>query len=157
MRLYVLTAQLQASLRAEDLDVRLLTGPLGQSATWRALADDLADSLDAAVCVYAKPSGLVLGQHALCRMQSVLTDTGASMVYADLYQVKAGQCRPHKLIDHGLGSVRDDFDFGSLWCFPVPALRAAAEALDDCRFAAWYQLRLRLSENGPLWHLPELL
>ncbi|MBP5318224.1 MAG: glycosyltransferase family 2 protein [Paludibacteraceae bacterium] len=156
MRLYVLTAELQAALSSENADVRLLAGPLGDAATWKALKQDLQGYDGEAVCIYSKATGLVLGQNALKRLKSVLTESGAAMVYSDLYQVKAGVCKPHRLIEYAEGSVRDDFDFGSLWCFQTKWLKGAAARVQSWRFAAWYQVRLDLGGKR-IFHLPELL
>ncbi|MBO4370808.1 MAG: glycosyltransferase family 2 protein, partial [Paludibacteraceae bacterium] len=102
----------------------------------------------------------ILGQNALQRMGSVLEETGAPMIYTDLYQVKSGECKPHRLISYQLGSVRDDFDFGSLWCLSVKHLIRVLDSVQfekDLRYAAWYSVRLSLGRYGMLRHLPELL
>ena len=58
------------------------------------------------VMLAVKPARLVLGQNCIERMVRAADDTGAAMVYADR--------RGCPSIDYQLGSVRDDFDFGSL-------------------------------------------
>ncbi|MBO4370430.1 MAG: hypothetical protein J5808_03600, partial [Paludibacteraceae bacterium] len=64
MKLYVLTAELQAALSTENADVRLLSGPLGESSTWLSLLRDLRGCTDKAVCIYSKTTDLILGQNA---------------------------------------------------------------------------------------------
>ena len=54
------------------------------------------------------------------RMEQVMRETGAGMVYADA----AG----HPRIDYRLGSIRDNFDFG-------PIVAVSDEALRDSGFA----------------------
>ena len=63
---------------------------------------------------YTKSTPLYLSQFALERMAKVANDTVADIVYADHYVVKNNQKLPSPTIDRQLGSVRDDFDFGSL-------------------------------------------
>ena len=67
------------------------------------------------ILLYTKCFELQLGYYALTRMLTVAEDTGASMVYADhRIQLPDGTVETHPLIDYQLGSVRDDFSFGSL-------------------------------------------
>jgi hypothetical protein len=63
---------------------------------------------------YTKSTPLYLSQFALERMAQVANDTLADIVYADHYVVKNNQKLLSPTIDRQLGSVRDDFDFGSL-------------------------------------------
>ncbi len=44
------------------------------------------------------------------------------MVYADHYKMVEGKMEKHPVIDYQSGSLRDDFDFGSLWCIKAQAL-----------------------------------
>ena len=64
--------------------------------------------------IYIKPTMLKLGYFALERMVGIAEDTQAGMVYADYYTVISGEKKNHPVFDYQEGSLRDDFDFGSL-------------------------------------------
>lgn len=97
--------------------------------------------------------------YALERMVKVAADTGASLLYSDYYEIKNGACQPHPVLDYQTGSVRDDFQMGSLLLFRTDALKAYLEEnpATDYSFAGLYDLRLFLSRYGNLVHLDELL
>ncbi|MCR5077696.1 MAG: DUF4922 domain-containing protein [Prevotella sp.] len=111
------------------------------------------------VLFYMKASPLTIGYQAVERLLQVAGETKAVMVYADHYSVEGGVPVKHPVIDYQLGSIRDDFDFGSLVLLDGRALKAyAAQALSvSYGFAGWYDLRLFLSRQGQLFHLNELL
>ena len=67
------------------------------------------------VMVYTKYTTLRPGLFALERMMRLAADSGAGMVYADRYNVTADGHRSNApVIDYQQGSLRDDFDFGSV-------------------------------------------
>ena len=111
------------------------------------------------VLLQLKPVDITLGAGALERMMAVAGDTGASMVYADRYEVKNGVVERHPVIDYQEGSLRDDFDFGSLLLVRTSLLQqyAASDREADYRYAGFYDFRLFLSRKGPLFHLNEFL
>ncbi len=84
--------------------------------------------------------------------------SGAVMVYGDYDVWREGRRMAHPTMAYRAGSLRDDFDFGALWVVRGEAFRAAvAQMTADYRYAALYDLRLRLSRMGELFHLPECL
>ncbi len=108
--------------------------------------------------IYRKTTPLSLGQFALQRMLRVAADSSAVWVYADHYRWKEGQLIQHPVIDYQEGSLRDDFDFGSLLLIHTDAFVKAAAAMDGSyQFAGFYQLRLLLSQLGALVHINEYL
>ena len=111
------------------------------------------------VLLQLKPVAITLGAGALERMMAVASDTGAAMVYADRYEVKNGVVERHPVIDYQDGSLRDDFDFGSLLLIRTSLLQqyAAADRETEYRFAGFYDFRLFLSREGRLFHLNEFL
>lgn len=111
------------------------------------------------VLFYMKTSPITLGYHALKRFLNVAKDTKAAMVYADRYSVEAGKVVRHPVIDYQVGSIRDDFDFGSLVLIDAKQLKAYAKQAEkhDYKFAGWYDLRLFLSRQGRIFHLDEYL
>lgn len=107
---------------------------------------------------YTKTLPLKLGAFALERMLQVAENTGAGMVYADHYQMKQGKLEPLPVIDYQDGSLRDDFNFGSVMLFRTDALKKAASQIrEDFKHAGLYDLRLRVSHNYRLFRIPEFL
>ena len=103
-------------------------------------------------------TAIELGEFALDRFAAVALDTGAVLLYSDYWDLRHGKRTPHPTIDYKLGSIRDDFNFGSILVINAEALKAAAaEVPDDLRFGAMYALRLALSRRGNPLRLPEYL
>lgn len=103
---------------------------------------------------------LEFGYMALERMCDYLSAPQCSMVYADHYKTIKGERTPHPVIDYQLGSVRDDFDFGSLLMFRTDYLKRAIneiEAEKEYQHSALYASRLALSRYGELTHIREFL
>lgn len=112
------------------------------------------------ILVYTKTNALELGYNALPRMIDYLSPSDAGMVYADHYKSVGGERAAHPVIDYQLGSVRDDFDFGSLLLFKRDAfLRGVAELRKQPAydFAGLYALRLAISRFSLLVHIREFL
>ena len=111
------------------------------------------------VLLQLKPVALTLGAGALERMMAAANDTGAAMVYADRYEVKGGVVERHPVIDYQEGSLRDDFDFGSLVLVRTSLLHkyATSDRDADYKYAGFYDFRLFLSREGQLFHLNEFL
>jgi hypothetical protein len=101
-----------------------------------------------------------LPERGLQRLLDAAIDTEAPIVYADyLEQRSEGQATLHPLIDYQPGSLRDDFDFGQVVLIAKTSLTGmdSEVAKESPRFnsGGWYDLRLRLSELGPIVHLCE--
>jgi hypothetical protein len=108
--------------------------------------------------LFTNPNLPVLGLYALERMIQVAEDSGAGLVYADYFEVKAGSRKGHPLCDYQIGSVRDDFDFGPLLLVRTEAARQAIQEGDTgYEHAGLYDLRLKISRKYPLVHLNEYL
>lgn len=132
------------------------TRSLQSSTTMR----DIAARTDADyILLYTKGTTLRLGLFALERMMQIAQDSGAGMVYADRYQVSGGKQAIAPVIDYQQGSLRDDFDFGSVLLFDTAAFKEAATLMEEeqYRFAGLYDLRLKLSQKHPLVHINEYL
>ena len=99
------------------------------------------------------------GLYALERFLRTADDTGAVMVYSDHYSLEEGALTKHPAIDYQAGSLRDDFDFGSLWLIKSQALLDYVVQTDrvDYQYAGLYDLRLYLSRKGEIFHLNEYL
>ena len=101
-----------------------------------------------------------LGRRALERMTDYLSVPSCGMVYADRYEETEGELRPHPVIDYQAGSVRDDFDFGSLILYRTEALKQAVFEIStesDYAYSASYAVRLALSRRYSLTHIREFL
>ena len=114
------------------------------------------------VLLALKSTPLVLGQHALDRLLRVATDTHAALVYSDYHAVVDGKREQHPVIDYQMGSLRDDFDFGSLLFIRADLLHeyvatCGKEGGHQFAFAGLYDLRLFLSRKGELFHINEYL
>ncbi len=110
------------------------------------------------VLIYNKHLPFDLGQHALDRFMQICSDSGAGMVYSDYFEMKEGNRQPHPVIDYQDGSLRDDFDFGSLLFYSAPALKDAVSRMAvPYKFAGFYDLRLKVSQKQKLVRIPEML
>ncbi|MFH0843039.1 MAG: glycosyltransferase family A protein [Bacteroidota bacterium] len=110
------------------------------------------------VLLYTKPFPLDMGRFSLRRMIRVCEDTGAGMVYSDYFENTNGLLSPHPVIDYQEGSLRDDFNFGSVMLYRASAFIKACSTMErDYRFAGLYDLRLKVSQIHLLLHIPEML
>ena len=104
--------------------------------------------------IYTRQTRLDWVHFGLERMLQIAADSGAALAYADHFDGNV----PSPVIDYQQGSLRDDFDFGGVQLYRTDALKKAVSEMDaDYEFAALYDLRLRVSEIGPLVHINELL
>lgn len=120
----------------------------------------IAENTDADyVVICTRHTTIGWGNNTLERFLRVADDTDAVMVYADHYKMVEGKMEKHPVIDYQSGSLRDDFDFGSLWCIKAQALTdyIAQSDREEYQFAALYDLRLYLSRVGEIFHLNEFL
>lgn len=108
--------------------------------------------------IYSKDSVLELGQFALDRFYRIAQDTQAGLVYSDYYELKDGVRSAHPVIDYQAGSLRDDFNFGSVLFYNSSLLKkAVAETTENYQFAGLYNLRLKVSQYAELVHMNEYL
>lgn len=155
--IYTLAADVQPTEALPQYTHHLQTGSLLSLATMRLIA---ATATADYALFYLKQGPVTLGYHALERMLQVAEETEAAMVYADHYSVEAGKTVKHPVTDYQLGSIRDDFDFGSVILLKTDYMKefeAKKEIARDYQYAGWYALRLFLSRKGELFHLNEYL
>ena len=132
----------------------------------------IAENTDADyVIICTKTTPIKWGLYALERFLRTADDMGAVMIYSDHYSMvkdeslsqygtsAVGKLEKHPVIDYQEGSLRDDFDFGSLWLIKSQCLRDYAAQTDrvDYLYAGLYDLRLYLSRVGEIFHLNEYL
>ena len=141
-----IVSQLRNSKTVQNITL-LETNLLSSNALMQVAENAKADY----VLLLTKPVKVQLGQGALDRMLRVASDSNAAMVYSDY--------NGHPVIDYFPGSIRDDFDFGSLWLLKTSLLHTFAMQAGehDYQFAGLYALRLFLSRKGQLFHINECL
>lgn len=112
---------------------------------------------------------LTIGMNAMSRLLRAAEETGAAMVYSDYRKAtrtdntatdsNGTTITPHPVIDYQEGSLRDDFDFGSIVLIRSALLHdfIVEHRLSDYKYAAFYELRLYISRRGELFHLNEPL
>ena len=128
---------------------------LTASATIKAIAEK-ADS--DYVMLYTKFDTLKFGPFAVERFVKLADDTQSGMLYADHYNVTDKGADKAPVIDYQFGSLRDDFDFGSVLFFCGCCFKKAAAAMKaDYEFAGLYDLRLKLSQFAQITHINEFL
>ena len=147
----------QGRLRRSDLpEVRLLDS--GSFLSTEALVEVAGKAASPYILLYTKPQPLLPGPWALERMVQVAGDTGAGLVYSDYYAMKEGKLHPNPVIDYQPGSLRDDFNFGSVLLFDTTAFEEAVSRMaNPFRYAALYDLRLKVSQRHPVIRIPEFL
>ena len=108
--------------------------------------------------IYTKDTTLELGQYALERFYHIAEGTKAGLVYSDYYQIADGVRTNLPLIDYQDGSLRDDFNFGSVLFYNTEYLKKALEAsTEEYKYAGLYDLRLKVSQLADLIHINEYL
>lgn len=131
---------------------------LFSSATFRKIARNLSDATPY-MLIYTRFTPFTLGYQTVKRLVQVAQGTQAGMVYSDYYQIQNEKRIPHPVNDYQSGSVRDDFDFGSLLLFRSDWFKSIALQMPTLRYAALYYMRLFLykeSGKAPV-HINEFL
>ena len=107
-------------------------------------------------------SRIDLGARTLERMLQIAEATRAGFVYADFRESnEEGEISDHPLMDYQLGSIRDNFDFGSVILLSRAAIQNATAKhgaiSSELKFGAFYDLRLKLSIDSQILRVPEPL
>jgi len=99
------------------------------------------------------------GQFGIERFVRIAEATGAGLVFSDYYDMKEGKRTPHPVIEYQAGSLRDDFNFGSVVLMDAARLKNAMADLGRkrYRFAGWYALRLAMTRRAPFVRIAEFL
>ena len=156
-RLNILTNGEMATLtdsQVEGMPNVMTVDGLLSSVTMRTIAHETMGDY---AMLFLRTTPIVMGYRAVERMLQVAVASGAAMVYADYYSIKSGERMAHPVIDYQPGSVRDDFDFGSVVLIRADYLHEYARQETDYAHAGWFDLRLFLSRRGELVHLSEFL
>lgn len=119
------------------------------------------NKLEQYVLVQLDDKEVEITDDSIQRMVEIASDVDASLTFSN-YREKDndGKETLHPVIDYQSGSLRDDFDFGSLVLLNAADVLAASEDFDeesDMLDGGWYALRLRLSSTGVIVNIPEYL
>ena len=96
------------------------------------------------------------------RLRRIAEESDATMLYSYYRdRLEDGTLRDHPLIDYQPGSLRDDFDFGSVVALNCADVLTSTEDFDSTDSAmpdgGWYAMRLRLSLGRGIICIPEYL
>ncbi|MBO7290939.1 MAG: DUF4922 domain-containing protein [Bacteroidaceae bacterium] len=122
------------------------------SLTATALFMDIASRATADFVIYSAKAGVEIDMDRLSALLDAVPDD-ASMVYSHYMKSVDGVVAEAPTIDYHAGSLRNDFDFGSVLLLRSAALkRFVAESPAEYEYAGLYQLRLALSRYGRIHH-----
>jgi len=137
---------------------RVLTaGPLQSQETLNLILDGIGTNY---LLLFLGPQQISIESEALKKMLERAESMSAGLVYSDFYDGSDHRKTLHPLNDYQPGSVRDDFDFGAIILFSVPAIQSALKEcgeIPNVKFAGLYDLRLKVSIDHSLYHLQEPL
>ena len=135
----------------------LVTGPLPSHKTLSLILDGIQTKY---LLLLLETQHISFEPKAMERFLEVAESTEAGLVYSDFYDQSKHEKTLHPLNDYQIGSVRDDFDFGAMILFSVPAVQKVLGkygAIPGVEFAGLYDLRLKVSIDHFVYHLKEPL
>ncbi len=97
---------------------------------------------------------------ALKKLFAITRDSRAGLIYSDFHLKTGKEFAPHPLNDYQPGSIRENFDFGPFFILSVAAVQNAINKygpLPSDPDNAFYDLRLKISIDHPLLHVPQVL
>ena len=128
-----------------------------KSLTETSLFVEIAARATADFVLYFGKAGVEMDMDRLEAMLDAVPDD-ASMAYSHYMKSVDGTVTEAPTIDCLAGSLRNDFDFGSVLLFRTEALkRYLSESPVHFKYAGLYQLRLAMSRLGSLYHHCEYL
>ncbi|MBN1471113.1 MAG: glycosyltransferase family 2 protein, partial [Syntrophaceae bacterium] len=101
-----------------------------------------------------------IGKSSLQRLLKVLENKKAGIIYSDFTSQEQNHLIKHPLIDYQTGSIRDDFNFGHLFIYCSDAVKSVLKkygSLPSDADTALYDLRLKISTDHEIIHVPEFL
>ncbi|MDH6342156.1 hypothetical protein M2480_000535 [Parabacteroides sp. PFB2-12] len=143
--------------RAEEIEqaVVLHTNDLKSTTTLRTIARYATTEF---TLLYTASHALETGLFALERFMGIAMDTAAGMLYSDYYTEENGERKNCPTIAYQTGSLRDDFQFGSVLFYRSDALQKAVQRMElNYQYAGLYDLRLKVSQQYKILRIPEYL
>ena len=117
--------------------------------------------LEQFVLVQTDDKHLELDDHCIHRLTEVASDVDSTLTYCYYRdRLPDGTIVDHPVIDYQPGSVRDDFDFGSLVLLNAADVLASTEDMNEesqMLDGGWYALRLRVTMGKMIAMIPEYL
>ena len=150
----VIVSQEAVRLKMERCEV-FVGKPLLSSRTLRRILSGIQTKY---LLFFSEHPQISVESKALERLVRRADSAKAGLVYSDFYDESKNGKRLHPLNDYQLGSVRDDFDFGAIFLYSVPAIRKALKKygpIPEVKFAGLYDLRLKVSIDHSVYHLRE--
>jgi len=122
----------------------------------------IADQVETDFFLIMHPRWVEFGYGAIARMYHVARNIAASMVYADRFTERDGRIVPSPVNDLYYGSIRDDFDFGTVLLMSTERFREAVAEFPDSqlKYAGWYEVQLTFTRRkriAPMFHIREYL
>ncbi len=152
----VIVSQVPVRLKMERCQI-VVEGPLSSSQT---LARILSGIQTKYLLLFSGDLPLFVEPDSLGSLIDKAESTKAGIVYSDFYDESEDGKMLHPLNDYQLGSMRDDFDFGAVVLYSVPAIRRALKKygqIPGIKSAGLYDLRLKVSIDHSVHHLREPL
>lgn len=118
--------------------------------------------LEQHVLVQVDDKHIEISPESIRRLQELASDTDSTLTYCNYRErLPDGSLEDHPVIDYQPGSVRDDFDFGSLVLLNAADVLAATEDFGAKESGyldgGWYALRLRVAMGKMVVCVPEYL
>lgn len=126
------------------------------------LRDEICkNSLEQFVAVRLDDREITFDSNFMQRMEELAADSDATIIYSNFREKDGSRISLHPVNDYQFGSVRDDFDFGSVVVLNAADVLAASEDFTDDDNEApdggWYALRLRMSIGRTIAAVSEYL
>lgn len=132
-----------------------ISGNINSTGTLRNISENVSTDY---IFLITKTSLFFPGYFSFERFLGVAESTGANWVYSDYFETKNDVTTPHPTIDHQIGALRDDFNFGGgILIRTAEFKKAISRTKKDYKFAGLYDLRLKISQTGELLRIPEYL
>lgn len=113
---------------------------------------DMASRATADFVLYFGKEGVDVDWESLGALLENIPDN-ASMLYSHYRKSVGGDVAAAPTIDYSEGSLRNDFDFGSMLLFRTNSLKKyIADSPEEYLYAGLYQLRLAMSRYGQIYH-----
>lgn len=108
------------------------------------------------ILLFTQDNKYQFGQFAIERFYNTIDSTGAGLVYSNYFVEKDNSKSRIPVNDYQFGSLRDDFNFGSV-LFINRELLNSYKNENEHKFAGIYDLRLHISRVGEILRIPEFL
>ncbi len=135
----------------------LTTGPLASKQTLTSLLTDIKTIYFLIMPGFEQ---VVVTRPALEKLIANAEPSKTGIVYSDYFDESDKGKIHHPLNDYQPGSVRDDFDFGTLTLYSISAVRKALRdygTTPAVQYAGLYDIRLKVSIDHSICHIPEPL